>query len=95
MDNRRICKRYALVAEVKLTHPSFGDYITTTTDASDSGVFIIINDLELPPVGSTLKLQIINNQQEMPIKEVTLTRVSSGQGAGLAFCDWDIKNTTE
>ncbi|MCF6249700.1 MAG: hypothetical protein L3J75_00320 [Methylococcaceae bacterium] len=89
MDNRRISKRYALIAEVKLSHPSFGDYYTTTTDASDSGVFINISDLKLPPVGSILKLQIINNQQEMPIKEVQLTRVIDGRGIGLAFCDWN------
>jgi len=92
MNNRRICTRYALVADVRLSHPSFGDHYTTTTDASDSGVFINIEDLELPPVGSVLTIQIINTPQELPIREVTITRVVEGRGIGLAFCDWTFES---
>jgi len=93
MDNRRLCTRYALVADVKISHPSFGDFYTTTTDASDSGVFIEIGDFQLPPVGSTLTIQIINTPQELPIREVKITRVVEGRGVGLAFCDWSFQDT--
>ena len=88
MVNQRLCARYALVADVKVSHPSFGDYYTTTTDASDNGVFINIDGLELPPVGSVLTIQIINTPEELPVREVTITRVVEGRGIGLAFCDW-------
>ncbi|RLA18200.1 MAG: hypothetical protein DRQ62_14020 [Gammaproteobacteria bacterium] len=88
MENRRICARYALVADVKICHPSFGEFFTTTTDASDSGIFIEVKDLKLPPSGSILTIQIINTPEELPIREVKITRVIKGRGAGLAYCDW-------
>lgn len=88
MSERRICKRYALVAEIKLIHPSFGEYITTTTDASDSGIFIKTGDLKLPELNSMLQVQIINPEVEMPLKDVRLTRIVKDKGIGLAFCEW-------
>jgi len=47
----------------------------------------------LPPVGSTLTIQIINTPQELPIREVKITRVVEGRGVGLAFCDWSFQDT--
>ncbi len=88
MTEQRAARRYALIAEVKVSHPSFGDYLTTTTDASDTGVFIKVEGLELPPVGSILQVQIINTPEEMPVKDVQLARVVEGRGIGLAFCEW-------
>ncbi|MCK4840352.1 MAG: PilZ domain-containing protein [Methylococcales bacterium] len=89
MNERRIAKRYALVANIKLMHPSFGEYITTTTDASDSGIFIKTGSLKLPDLNAILQVQIINPEVEMPIKEVRLARIVKDKGIGLAFCEWE------
>ncbi len=73
------------MVEVKISHPSFGDFYTFTTNISNGGVMLKSDGLKLPPLNSIMEIQVVNEEREMPIKKVKLVRVL-GRRIGLSFC---------
>lgn len=76
------------MVEVKISHPSFGDFYTYTTNISNGGVMIKSDGLKLPPLNSIMEIQVVNEEREMPIKQVKLVRIVDRR-IGLSFCCYE------
>lgn len=85
MKNRRETFRHPLIVEVKLSHPSFGDIYTFTTNISNGGVMLKSDGIKLPPLNSIMEIQVVNEERDMPIKKVKLVRILDRR-IGLSFC---------
>ncbi len=82
--NQRIHQRTNLRVKVKIWHDSIGEAVVTTRDISDGGLFLLIEDVRVPPVGSVLKGQVQGLMQDAPIVVMEIVRVEAG-GIGLKF----------
>jgi hypothetical protein len=81
--NRRRHLRTKLRARIKLKHAN-GEVIVETGDISDGGVFIEANGVELPPVGTEVKVQVQDLPVEAPELSARIVRMEAN-GVGLEF----------
>ena len=86
MTDKRKHERLPLSAKVKITHPAIGSVMVWTKDLSDGGVYLITNDIELPPIGSVVEGQVQGSMESPPVIKMKIVRVES-DGVGLQFCD--------
>lgn len=82
--NRRRHMRTKLRARIKLKHPSVGELIVHTGDISDGGVFIYADGVELPPIGSEVKVQVQDLPVDAPELSARIVRIEN-EGIGLEF----------
>jgi c-di-GMP-binding flagellar brake protein YcgR len=82
--NRRRFMRTKLRARIKLKHPSVGELIVQTGDISDGGVFIHADGVDLPPIGSEVKVQVQDLPMEAPELDARIVRMEPS-GIGLEF----------
>ena len=80
MDNGRKHIRHPLKVDVKISHPDIGVKIVKTENISESGLFILVEPTEMPPVGERVQGQILNDDGELP--EVTM------ELSGSQIMDW-------
>lgn len=78
--------RTALTSSVKLTHPDTGTIEVKTKDISDGGIYILSTITDLPPVGSQVKVQLIDTPFEAPVLDMLIVRVDL-HGIGLKFLE--------
>lgn len=82
-ENRRYI-RTPMKCQLKVWHESFGELVVTTRDISDGGVFLLTEQIEMPPVGTVLKGQVQGMAAAAPIVEMEIVRVEPA-GIGLKF----------
>ena len=78
--------RTPLKLNVSVTHPAIGTLILNMRDMSDSGVFLITEQHNMPAVGSVVELQVQGLLDEAPIIKARIMR-SEKEGIGLEFCE--------
>lgn len=83
---RRRSPRRPITNRIQISHPSFGTTIAATGNVSDSGVFLVISDVELPPVHTVIELQALDLTETPPLLKAEIVRKNS-EGVGLKFCD--------
>jgi len=86
MDNKRVHPRLPLTARVKISHPSIGEKIVKTRNISDSGLFILVEPTEMPPVGEIIQGQIQGPMENPPIVSMEIVRTEE-EGLGLRFLE--------
>jgi hypothetical protein len=57
-----------------------------TKDLSDGGVFLITEDIKLPPIGSVVEGQVQGSMENPPVIKMKIVRVEC-DGVGVQFCD--------
>lgn len=82
--NLRIHVRTTLTSNVKITHPDIGSVIVKTKDISDGGICILSLVDNMPPVGSKVKVQLVDMPFEAPTLDMEVIRISP-KGIGLKF----------
>lgn len=70
--------------QVKVSHPAIGEILVNTRDISDGGVFILTEDIEMPPMGTILMGQVQGMPVEAPIVKMQIVRIEPS-GVGLKF----------
>ena len=83
-SNQRQHQRTPLRCKIKIWHDSIGEAVVTTRDISDGGLFLIMDDVQVPPVGSILKGQVQGLMSDAPVVAMEIVRVEPG-GIGLKF----------
>lgn len=76
--------RTRLTSSVRLTHPDIGTIEVKTQDISDGGIYLISPTDELPPLGSQVKVQLLDTPFEAPVLEMIIVRYEKN-GIGLKF----------
>ena len=86
-NDRRIHSRTALSAKVKVTHESLGEFVFSTRDISDGGVFIVIDTEPFEPtIGDQIQVQVQGLPVPAPVLEMVIVRKTI-DGYGLQFAD--------
>jgi len=78
--------RTSLTSRIKLTHPDTGTIEVKTKDISDGGIYILSTINNLPPVGSQVKVQLIDTPFEAPVLDMIIVR-HEPNGIGLKFLE--------
>lgn len=78
--------RTRLTSNVRLTHPDTGTIEVKTRDISDGGIYLLSCITNLPPVGSLVKVQLLDTPFEAPVLEMRVVRCEN-DGIGLTFLD--------
>ncbi|GGE70785.1 hypothetical protein GCM10011533_23960 [Streptosporangium jomthongense] len=83
-DRREHC-RTAMSAKVKVTHDSSGEFVFSTRDISDGGVFIVVdNEPFAPELGDKVKVQVQGLPVPAPVLDMIVVR-KTNDGFGLQF----------
>lgn len=85
---RRIFSRRLVNARVRLNHSTIGDVIARTRDMSDSGTFVEAFPVPRLPIGSHVKMNLLDSSQPDIAFNMKVTRVES-DGLGLKFIDYE------
>jgi hypothetical protein len=74
-------------AKVKVFHESLGEFVFSTRDISDGGVFIVV-DTEpfVPVIGDKIQVQVQGLPVPAPVLEMVIVR-KTNDGYGLQFAD--------
>ncbi|MCB1859883.1 MAG: PilZ domain-containing protein [Gammaproteobacteria bacterium] len=83
--DKRLHERTPLRVKIKIVHDSFGERVVRTRDISIGGVFVLTDQLDLPP-GSMLAGQIQDDFPDRPVVQMEVVRVEA-TGLGLKFLD--------
>ncbi len=84
MSNNRIHTRTPMKCRVKISHPSIDEMIINTRDISDGGIFLVTEDIPMPPIGTIVQGQIQGMGFEGPILKLEIVRMEPC-GIGLKF----------
>jgi hypothetical protein len=85
MSEHRDCVRTPFRSKIKITHESIGTIETVTRDISNKGVFLLMDDVKVPPIGSIVKGQVLDLPGgNAPILDMEVVR-ESPNGIGLRF----------
>lgn len=83
--DRREYIRTAMSAKVRVVHPDLGEFIFSTRDISDGGVFIIVEGQAFEPrIGDNLTVQVQGLPVPAPVLEMVVVR-KTNDGLGLQF----------
>jgi hypothetical protein len=83
-QNQRKHIRTRLTSTVKMVHPETGTLEVKTRDISDGGIYLLSSITNLPPIGSQVKVQLMDTPFEAPILDMIIVRLEN-DGIGLAF----------
>jgi hypothetical protein len=83
-DDKRHDHRTPLKVQVKVSHPSIGDIIVPTRDISDGGIFLLTENIDVPPIGTIVQGQVQGMEVEGPILSLEIVRMEPA-GIGLKF----------
>lgn len=87
VDDRREHCRTAMSAKVKVTHEQLGEFVFSTRDISDGGVFVVVdNEPFTPELGDKVKVQVQGLPVEAPVLEMVVVR-NTIDGFGFQFGD--------
>lgn len=82
--NQRRHQRTTLRCKFKIWHDSIGEMMVSTRDISDGGLFLIMDEANIPPIGTILRGQVQGLMDDAPIVVMEVVRVEAG-GIGLRF----------
>ncbi|MDI9245194.1 PilZ domain-containing protein [Marinobacter sp. CHS3-4] len=86
-NERRIHSRTAMSAKVKVVHDSQGEFVFSTRDISDGGVFIVVDAEPFEPeIGDKLTVQVQGLPVPAPVLDMVVVR-KTNDGFGLQFED--------
>ena len=57
-QDQRIDHRTPMRVRVKVRHPSIGEVIVQTRDISDGGIFLLTENIAVPPIGTIVEGQV-------------------------------------
>jgi len=83
-DEQRRHPRTALALEVKISHESMESIVLVTRDISESGIFIVTDDTEMPPIGAVVQGQVQGEIEDPPTVKMEVMRIEP-DGIGLRF----------
>lgn len=83
-QDQRHDKRTPIRVQVKVSHPSIGSVIVQTRDISDSGIFLLTENIEVPDIGTIVEGQVQGMDIEGPILKLEIVRMEPA-GIGLKF----------
>lgn len=81
--------RVGFVVDVELTVPDHDPVVVRTKNISDGGLYIVIDDTEMPPVGTEVTVRLKNrfgDGEEPPLNRALVVRQGL-DGIGLAFVE--------
>ena len=76
--------RTPMKCQIKVSHPSIGEVIVSTRDISDGGVFLLTENIPMPPVGEIVQGQVQGMGETAPILNMKIVRMEPA-GVGLKF----------
>ena len=82
-SDKRDDHRTPMRVQVKVSHPSIGDIRVCTRDISDGGIFLLTEDIQMPPMGSIVLGQV-QGMPDAPILKMEIVRIEPA-GIGLKF----------
>ncbi len=86
-NDRREHSRTALSAKVKVEHATLGEFLFSTRDISDGGIFIVVeSDPFEPALGDRVQVQVQGLPVPAPVLEMVVVR-KTNDGFGLQFAD--------
>lgn len=88
MADKRKQLRQLVNAQVLLSHSVFGEIKAFTSDISNTGVFVRINNKPTLPKGAHIKLQFLNSANPNVSFNTRVVRVTD-EGFGLVFVDYE------
>lgn len=89
VDDRREYCRTAMSAKVKVNHEQLGEFVFSTRDISDGGVFIVVDDEPFAPeMGDKIKVQVQGLPVQAPVLNMVVVRITN-DGYGLQFDESD------
>jgi len=84
MSDTRNDPRTPMKCQVKVSHDSIGDILVNTRDISDGGIFLLTEDINMPPVGTVVQGQVQGMGMVAPILKMQIVRIEPS-GIGLKF----------
>lgn len=81
--------RIGLVVDIELSLPEKGRVTVRTKNISDGGLFLILDEVELPPIGTEVQVRLKNqlgDGEDPPINRAMVVR-SDPDGIGLEFLE--------
>ena len=87
-SERRVFARRMVNARVKLVHGTIGEVRAKTRDISDNGVFVAVNPVPKLPVGSHVKMHMLDSRQPDIAFNMKVIRTTP-DGVGLMFIDYE------
>ncbi|MBL3557113.1 MULTISPECIES: PilZ domain-containing protein [Marinobacter] len=86
-NDRRIHNRTAMSAKVRVTHEELGEFVFSTRDISDGGVFIVVDTEPFEPtIGDRVQVQVQGLPVPAPVLDMVVVR-KTNDGFGLQFAD--------
>ncbi|HLT14762.1 MAG TPA: PilZ domain-containing protein [Marinobacter sp.] len=84
-SDRREHNRTAMSAKVKVVHQQWGEFVFSTRDISDGGVFIVLGEESFDPsIGDKVTVQVQGLPIPAPVLEMLVVR-RTVDGFGLQF----------
>ena len=83
-SDKRHDHRTPLKVQVRVSHPSIGDIVVPTRDISDGGIFLLTENIDVPPIGTIVEGQVQDMEVEGPILKLEIVRMEPS-GIGLKF----------
>ncbi len=93
-NNQRRHLRTKVTVQFKLFHPVLGERTVTTRDVSDGGVFLILDNPGVLPVGARITGQVQGLMDDAPVVDLEVVRYEAA-GLGLRFVNTERKEDTE
>ena len=81
--------RIGLVVDIELTKNDQNTVCVRTRNISDGGLFLVLDDVELPPIGTEVQVCLKNqlgDGEEPPVNRALVVRHEGG-GVGLKFLE--------
>lgn len=86
-NDRRIHSRTAMSAKVRVTHEELGEFVFSTRDISDGGVFVVVDTEPFTPsIGDNVQVQVQGLPVPAPVLDMVVVR-KTNDGFGLQFAD--------
>jgi|TARA_R110000851_G_scaffold161988_1_gene305702 PilZ domain-containing protein len=74
-------------AKVRVTHEELGEFVFSTRDISDGGVFIVVDTEPFEPsIGDSVQVQVQGLPVPAPVLDMVVVR-KTNDGFGLQFAD--------
>ena len=74
-------------AKVRVTHEELGEFVFSTRDISDGGVFIVVDTEPFAPsIGDSVQVQVQGLPVPAPVLDMVVVR-KTNDGFGLQFAD--------
>jgi hypothetical protein len=84
MSDNRSDLRTPMKCQVKVSHDSIGEILVNTRDISDGGIFLLTENIDMPPIGTIVQGQVQGMGMVAPIIKMQIVRLEPA-GIGLKF----------